>query len=122
MKVVVIGASGQLGSDLCKELEPFDLVPLAHSEIEITDVDSVKRAFNKWKPDIIINTAAYPRVDDCEDDPDKAFLVNALGARNVAAAVQEQRSKLVHISTEYYGILHITNKGHVPGMSSPRRY
>lgn len=101
MRVLVIGANGQLGSDLCKELESFDLIALAHSEIEITDVDSVKRAFNKWKPDIIINTAAYPRVDDCEDDPDKAFLVNALGARNVAVAAQEHGSKLVHISTDY---------------------
>jgi len=101
MKVVVIGAGGQLGSDLCVELSAVEFMPLNHSKIEITDMGSVKQALEKHQPDVIINTAAFHRVDDCETEQDKAFLVNALGARNVAVAAQELRAKLVHLSTDY---------------------
>ena len=101
MKVLVNGANGQLGTDLCKVLQHFEVIPLAHKDIEIADMDSVKQALNKYKPDIIINTAAYVRVDNCEIEQDKAFLINALGARNVAVVVQELGAKLVHISTDY---------------------
>jgi dTDP-4-dehydrorhamnose reductase len=100
MKVLVTGANGQLGTDLCKALQYFELIPLTHKDIEISDMNSVKQVFNKYKPDIIINTAAYVRVDDCEDEKDKAFSVNALGARNVAVVAQELGAKLVHISTD----------------------
>jgi len=101
MKVLVTGANGQLGTDLCKVLRDFELIPLAHKDIEISDMGSVKQAFAKHRPDIIINTAAYVRVDDCEDERDKAFSVNALGARNVAVVAQEIGARLVHISTDY---------------------
>ncbi len=101
MKVAVIGPSGQLGSDLCKTLAHFDIVSLTHSDIEITDIQSVKRAFSRHHPDIVINTAAFVRVDDCETEPDKAFLINTLGARNVAVMAEEISAKLVHISTDY---------------------
>ena len=101
MKVAVIGANGQLGSDLCRELISEDLVPLTHSDIEITDTNSVKTVLGKYNPDVIINTAAYVRVDDCETDPDRAFQVNALGARNVAAAALKLGARLVHLSTDY---------------------
>ncbi len=99
MKVLVIGANGQFGSDLCQELAPFELIPLLHSDIEITHMDSVKAAFTKHRPDVVINAAAYHHMDQCEDNPDKAFLVNALGARNLAVAALEQGTKLVHISS-----------------------
>ena len=101
MKVLVTGASGQLGTDLCEVLRDFELIPLTHKDIEINDMDSVKQAFNKYKPDIIVNTAAYVRVDDCEDEKEKAFKVNALGARNVAVVAQELGARLVHLSTDY---------------------
>lgn len=101
MRVMVIGANGQLGSDLCKELNAFDLVPLLHSNIEITDMDSIKAAFEKHQPDVVINTAAYHRTDECETNPDRSFLVNALGTRNVAIVAQEHGSKIVYISTDY---------------------
>ncbi|MBM3143355.1 MAG: sugar nucleotide-binding protein, partial [Chloroflexi bacterium] len=77
MKIAVIGANGQLGTDLCKTLASFEVVPLLHKDIEITHADSVKEVLDKHKPHIIINTAAYVRVDDCETEPDKAFAVNA---------------------------------------------
>ncbi|UCD21753.1 MAG: dTDP-4-dehydrorhamnose reductase [Chloroflexota bacterium] len=101
MKVLVTGASGQLGTDLCEALRDSELIPLTHKDIEITDMSSVKQAFNDYKPDIIVNTAAYVRVDDCEDEKDKAFQVNVLGARNVAVVAQELGVRLVHLSTDY---------------------
>lgn len=101
MKVMVIGAGGQLGSDVCKELGAFELVPLLHADIEITDMASVKAAFQKHRPDVVINTAAYHQPDQCEDNPDKAFRVNALGPRNLAVAAQESGAKLVHLSSDY---------------------
>ncbi len=101
MKVAVTGANGQLGTDLCRTLHNFDVVPFTHADIEIADMASVREAMLKHKPAIIINTAAYVRVDDCEDEKDKAFQVNALGARNVAVVAQELGARLVHISTDY---------------------
>jgi dTDP-4-dehydrorhamnose reductase len=101
MKIAVIGANGQLGTDLCKNLSNYEVIPLLHKDIEVTDITSVKRALEKHKPDAIINTAAFVRVDDCETEPDKAFQVNTLGARNVAVVAQELGAKLVHISTDY---------------------
>ena len=101
MKVAVTGANGQLGTDLCKVLSHSDLVPLTHNDIEISDMDSVKQVLNKYRPDIVINTAAYIRVDDCETEQDKAFSINALGARNVAVVAQQLGAGLVHVSTDY---------------------
>jgi len=101
VKVAVTGANGQLGTDLCRALHSFDVIPLTHADIEIADMASVREAMLKHKPAIIINTAAYVRVDDCEDEKDKAFQVNALGARNVAVVAQELGARLVHISTDY---------------------
>jgi dTDP-4-dehydrorhamnose reductase len=101
MRVMVTGAKGQLGTDLLNTLNAYELSPLTHEDIEITDMSSVKNAFTKYKPQIVINTAAYVRVDDCESNRDKAFLVNAIGARNMAVACEETEAKLAHISTDY---------------------
>jgi dTDP-4-dehydrorhamnose reductase len=101
VKVAVIGANGQLGTDLCRALHNFDVIPFTDADIEIVDMASVREAMLKNKPEIIINTAAYVRVDDCEDEKDKAFSVNALGARNVAVVAQGLGARLVHMSTDY---------------------
>jgi len=101
MKIAVIGANGQLGTDLCKILTPDYLIPLTHKDIEITDIKSVERILKKEKPDTIINTAAYVRVDDCETNVEYAYKVNSLGAKNIALVADELGSKLVHFSTDY---------------------
>ena len=101
MKVLVIGANGQLGTDLCPALKRFEVIPFTHADIEISDIDSVKDTCNKHQPNIIVNAAAYVRVNDCEAEQDRAFRVNALGVRNVAIVAQEMQSKLVHISSDY---------------------
>jgi len=101
MSIMIIGASGQLGTDLCEVLRNSDVTPLTHAEIEITDINSVKETFKKFNPVIVINTAAYVRVDDCEDEPDRAFRVNTLGSQNIATLAQEYNASLVYISTDY---------------------
>jgi dTDP-4-dehydrorhamnose reductase len=101
MKILLIGANGQLGSDLYIALKGHDLTPLTDKDIDITDIGSVFKACRRYKPHTIINTAAYVRVDDCEDNVELAFNVNALGTRNVAVAAEEIGSVLVHISTDY---------------------
>lgn len=101
MKILITGADGQLGTDLCKSLGRHQLVPLTINDGDITDFSFVKKQFLSHKPDVIINTAAYVLVDACEDNKDLAFKVNALGARNVAVMAEEINAKLVHISTDY---------------------
>jgi len=101
MKVLITGANGQLGSELCKVLDSFEIARCTHANLEITDLQSVRGIFAAFSPDIVINTAAYVRVDDCESNSDTAYMVNALGARNVAVAAQESGAKLVHLSTDY---------------------
>ncbi len=104
MKILIIGANGQLGSDLCRQISPTSLAALTHSDIEITSMKSVRCVCEEHKPDIIINTAAFVRVDDCETEIDECFRINALGSRNVAVVAQELQAKLVYISSDYvYG-------------------
>jgi dTDP-4-dehydrorhamnose reductase len=101
MKIAVIGAAGQLGSDICKLIAPGDLIPLTHKDIEITDIASVEAALAPNKPEVVINTAAYVRVDDCESNVDEAYRVNTIGARNVAVISQQLGAVLAHLSTDY---------------------
>jgi dTDP-4-dehydrorhamnose reductase len=101
MKVIVIGSNGQLGTDLCKALAGHVVIPATHADIEVTNIDSVNRALKVYKPHVVIDTAAFHRVDDCEGEIDRAFLVNALGARNVAVVAQKFGSRFVYISTDH---------------------
>jgi dTDP-4-dehydrorhamnose reductase len=101
MKIAIIGANGQLGSDLCKQLSSEEIIALSHEDVEITDMASVKKVLEEYVPDTVINTAAFHRVDDCETEQDKAFSVNALGTKNVAIVSQQIQAKLVHIGTDY---------------------
>lgn len=101
MKIMLIGASGQLGSDLRKVLPAGTLIPLSHADIEITDAGSVRRAFEQHQPAIVINTAAFHRVDDCETQMERAFQVNAFATRGLALECRRFGAALVHFSTDY---------------------
>jgi len=100
-KIAVIGADGQLGADLCKVISKEDLIPLTINDLNIVDVSSVRKVLTKEKPDIIINTAAYNRVDDSEDNDLEAYKVNSHGAKNVAIVSREIDAATVQISTDY---------------------
>lgn len=101
MRIVVIGSNGQLGTDLVKTLEKgHEVIGLSHKDIEVADYDSCL-ILKQHQPDVIINTAAFHKTDQCEDEPLKAFSVNALGARNVMLMSKEMNVTVVFISTDY---------------------
>src|ERR1044071_7447455 len=102
MKLAIIGANGQLGTDLSEVLSAeHDVKGLNHSDIEITDIDSVKNALSAIKPAIVLNTAAYHIVPEAEKFPEKAFQINGIGTLNLAKICHELNIRLVHYSTDY---------------------
>ena len=103
MKVAVIGSNGQLGSDLVNEftLCGFEVVPLTHSDLNVEDIDSVRSVLMDLYPDFILNTAAFHVVPKCEEDPTKAFQVNAIGALNLAKISDELKAVNIYYSTDY---------------------
>lgn len=103
MRVALIGSTGQLGSDLVKVLqsEGYELVSLSHSDIECAEPDGVWRVLAAIRPETVVNCAAFVRVDECEDRPQEAFRVNALGALHVARTCAELNAMCVYISTDY---------------------
>jgi len=102
MKVAVIGANGQLGTDLLEVLsKDNEAIGLNHADIEITDMDSVKNVLSTIKPAIVLNTAAYHIVPEAEKFPAKAFQINGIGVMNLAKVCQDLNISLVHYSTDY---------------------
>jgi dTDP-4-dehydrorhamnose reductase len=103
-KVLITGANGQLGKELVEYFSnknDFEVIGYGRQELDITNQDQVDKLFLKIKPNIVIHTAAYTKVDLAESDADQAYLVNSIGTRNVAVAAEIIGSKLVYISTDY---------------------
>lgn len=100
MTTAVIGASGQLGTDLLKIL-PGDVVAIRHSDLELTDPNSIQEYLDHVHPKIVINTAAYNLVDKAEDAVDEAMTVNAVGPGRLARWCRDNGATLVHFSTDY---------------------
>lgn len=115
MRVALIGAGGQLATDLAP-LFP-DLVPLTRADLDITQPDAVAMVLDGVRPDVVINTAAYNLVDKAESEPERAFAVNALGARNVARVCEARDWTLVHFSTDYVfgGDVSLLRRGWIEG-------
>ena len=100
-KVVLIGANGQLGSELAKIFFDHDLVPLTHTDLDIADAKGIEKVLGQHSPDLILNTAAYHRVDECEEFPARAYEVNALAVRHLAQWAKAHQAVLLHVSTDY---------------------
>ena len=101
MKITIIGSRGQLGADLMKVLQhEHEVVGLTHKDIEVTDYNNCL-ILKEYHPNVIINTAAFHKTDQCEEEPLKTFSVNALGAKNVATISKEIEATNVFISTDY---------------------
>lgn len=101
MTTLLIGANGQLGCELLRAFGDHELVPLTHADLELTDRAQIKDVLHRYRPTLILNTAAYHRVDECEDSPERAFAVNAIAVRDLALAAREIGAALVHFSTDY---------------------
>lgn len=101
-KALVIGANGQLGSDLMKSFSTkYDVIGVTHSEIEVADINSVKKIIEDIKPFVVLNTAAYHNVPTCEINPEKSYAVNAFGALNVAKVAESLSAINIYYSTDY---------------------
>ncbi len=102
MKMALLGAGGQLGSDLVlTKPDPIELIPLRRKDVDVTSRAELERAVTSARPDVVINTAAYVRVDDAEDHAADAFAVNAVAARDLAQICLRLEIPLIHISTDY---------------------
>lgn len=98
---VVLGAAGQLGSELATLLPSEDAVALTREQLDITDLAKVRVILKDLRPSVVFNSAAFVRVDDAEEFPEEAWRVNALAVLNLARLCAEMEATLVHISTDY---------------------
>ncbi|MDL2293583.1 dTDP-4-dehydrorhamnose reductase [Ruminococcaceae bacterium OttesenSCG-928-D13] len=115
MKILITGAAGQLGKELCVQLEQggsalgplperlqsATVIPVDIADADLTDRRQAAALVRRHAPDAVIHCAAYTNVDGAETDPDTAFAVNALAPRNMAMACEEAGAKLIHLSTDY---------------------
>jgi len=101
MKIALLGANGQLGHDLEPALQAHEVIPLTRRDMDVTDFDRTRRVLVDLSPDVILNTTAYHRVDDCESQPELAFQVNALAVLNLVRIANDSDAVLLHISTDY---------------------
>lgn len=103
MKILVTGANGMLGQDLCPILEDegYDVIETDVDTLDITNESQIEKVFNDKKPNMVIHCAAYTNVDKAEDDIDTARLINAKGTENIAKACGKNGIAMVYISTDY---------------------
>ena len=102
LRVVLIGAAGQLGSDLDRTFDlDGELVALKHQDLDLLDATRVGTLLAELRPTHVVNTAAYNRVDQAEADRDAAFALNARAVGDLAAVCQRLGATLVHFSTDY---------------------
>lgn len=102
MKVMLTGGKGMLGRTICRVLgDRFEIVPTDLPEADITEEEGIDRMIAEVKPDAVIHCAAATAVDKCEEAVDFAYLLNARGTANVAAACNRHGVRLIAISTDY---------------------
>ena len=99
IKTLIFGADGMLGSELSLVFK--DAIKLNHNQIDITDENKVIDILNKYKPDLVINAAAYTDVDGCEDKKEFAFDVNGNAPGYIAKACSNIGARFIHFSTDY---------------------
>jgi dTDP-4-dehydrorhamnose reductase len=100
MRFAVLGASGQLGRDLCARL-PGEVVALTREQVDLTSPTSLRAALEQMAPKVVINCAAYNFVDRAESEPEVCFAVNTWGVRELALLCAEKGWVLVHFSSDH---------------------
>jgi dTDP-4-dehydrorhamnose reductase len=104
VRVLITGAGGQVGTELVSAFEAdgrHEVVGVDHATVDVADRDAVLGAITSTRPDAVVHPAAWTAVDACEDDPDRAFLVNALGTRHVAEGARRVAAPVFYVSTDY---------------------
>lgn len=101
MKILVTGANGQLGRELVHKQMPYEIIGLSRSQLDISDWLAVKSCLDLIRPSLVINTAAYTKVDLAESDLDLAYSANVNGVINLAASCLRLSIPMIHVSTDY---------------------
>jgi dTDP-4-dehydrorhamnose reductase len=102
MRIVVTGANGQLGKDVVKLLgQKYEVHGLIRDQLDITNESQCLQEITDIHPDVVIHCAAYTAVDQAETDADNAYLVNAVGTKNLVSAAEQIGAKFCYISTDY---------------------
>lgn len=101
MKILITGANGMLANAVKDELKDEELILTDVQDLDITDIEAVRKFVNEAQPQYIINCAAYTAVDKAEVQEELARKVNAIGPKNLAIVANEENATLIHISTDY---------------------
>jgi dTDP-4-dehydrorhamnose reductase len=101
MRIALLGSNGQLGQDLKSALAEHDVISFIRNDFDVNDHSAARAAITAVQPDIILNTTAYHRVDECESAPEKAYASNALAVLNLVRIANDLDAVLTHISTDY---------------------
>jgi len=105
MKIALIGSTGQLGTDIIRANNEnnfnYEIFELSHDKIEITNFEESYKILKEITPDLVINTAAFHKVDDCEEDQEKAYKINTIGTRNIGIICNRIKAPIMQISTDY---------------------
>jgi len=101
MKILITGINGQVGHALMQQLTEHELIGLTRKDCDLTNLDQIKQVIDLHQPDLIINPAAYTKVDQAEGEPELAFLINQDAPRVMALKAQEYNIPFIHFSTDY---------------------
>lgn len=101
MKILLIGKTGQLGGSILEKNSTHEIYAPPRSELDMASRESCQKVFEKYHPDIVINTAAYHNVPQCEEKPQQAFQINCIALRDLAVICKETQTLLVTFSTDY---------------------
>lgn len=101
MKILITGINGQVGHALMQELTEHELIGLTRQDCDLTNPDQIRQAIDQFQPHLIINTAAYTKVDQAEDEAELAFKINRDAPKVMAEKAREYHIPLIHFSTDY---------------------
>jgi len=101
MRVALTGADGMLGHAVKKVFSDAELIQFSRAGLDITNLDDAVSKIRDARPDVLIHAAAFTNVDACETEPEKAYLVNGIGTRNIAIACEDIHCPVIHISSDY---------------------
>src|SRR6056300_949397 len=101
MKILITGINGQVGHALMRELTEHELIGLTRQDCDLTNLDQIRQVIDKHQPELIINPAAYTKVDQAEDEPELAFKINRDAPKVMAEKAREYNIPLIHFSTDY---------------------
>ena len=101
MKILITGINGQVGHALMRELTEYELICLTRKDCDLTNLDQIRQVIDQHQPDLIMNPAAYTKVDQAEDEPGLAFKINRDAPRVMAEKAREYNIPIIHFSTDY---------------------